>query len=496
MNRKMQFALLAAANLLAGCGGSGSGPNSNQLASDPPVPPIPKSIYYHSLATIGVGEAGVATDLLFVYFDPPSQDPNPHAYIESVTRDGAAAEAEDLKDGQVVELLGKIDGFFGTATLDIQTAVAGPVESVDVAHAWLTVAGQRVHLFGTVGDVVNLAGISVGERITASGYFTADGQIVATRIDRDTEAGPIVLRGVLTENQNHEISIGQLQIDLSSSIREGFPGGSPLPGDAVLVFADQPPVGGILTVQIARYAGGDWINNQPQNAERLSKLVGFVTDSRSTTDFDIAGHAYLPNFCGACNELSRPVPAGTFVATVEQNGAALLDSPVGGSTVLIGPIDSIDLTGASLSVLGFQIQTSPMTRIVQAAESPLDAEALRIDEFNVGDTVTVAGSLRQAPEDFLYARLLALDGQGMRIQADYYDLVVANRAIEFRGRIISTDATTVVTSCYYDACETKDQSWLFSNMTPRYEDYIFWTIDIDPAAVPLRAIAVSVEAHD
>lgn len=247
--------------------------------------------------------------------------------VEAVTLDGQPATLNDLVIGQIVEIHGTRNdsgpmppdptpGPKGTVTIDIHRTIVGPVEAIDPVHFQLTVLGQRVYL--TTGDSLGfatLADVAVGDIVTVSGHFTVDGHIAAERLDHYTGPPLWLLRGVLKELPGNRVGIGELEVDLSSAAREGFPGDAPLSGDAVIVFADGPLVNGVLTANSVRCTGGC------DSARWDTGLIyGLVTAWRSPTDFDIDGRTIQPLSCEC--DTGAPPPVGSLVGVYLDNLAA------------------------------------------------------------------------------------------------------------------------------------------------------------------------------
>ena len=405
--------------------------------------------------------------------------------------DGDFVMVDTVDRGAIIEFL--YDPAAGNTWVDVQHAVIGPVENIDSAHARLTVLGQSVHVtdftawYGLAAQsgVADLDDLGVGNDVTISGYFSAEGEVIATLIQLNAAPGSLLLRGVLASSTNGAFQIGNLELDLSRAYLEGFPGGTPLAGDAVLLAADEEPQGGVLAVHTARYATRDY---QPTNTHLLT---GFVTAVRQNQDFDVGGHRFWSYACDACDaldEAGRKLAKGTFVRVTKPQSSIAdlsLSWTTGDTTSLIGTVESIDAGSGSVTVLGFLVQTSPATYISSDVPPWINTDKLDLTDLAIGDTVTVAGGLLG---DSIVADRLTREGAGARIRM--MDFVLADPALVFMGRSIQTDALTTVLNCGYydDACTAADLSWLFGNSeTPP----VMLIVDVQAAGSQLKATQIT-----
>lgn len=383
--------------------------------------------------------------------------------------DGENQSIDAIQPGAIIEFLS--DPAHGTPRVDLQHTAIGPVEAVDPAHARFTVLGQTVHVTdrtaqsgsGLQAGPVNLGDLAVGDSVAVSGYFAPDGAILATQVERNAEPVPVLLRGVLATDVNGAFHIGGLVLDLSSASREGFPGGTPLAGDTVLLFADQESQNGTLAVRLARYTTKD---HQPAAQEALT---GFVTAVRNNWDFDVGGHGFQTYACDECDaleEAGKQLGSGAFVfVTMNADRVAHLTPgwTTGDTTGLIGTVDAVDADSGSITVLGFPVQTSPATHISSDTQPWVGSDALKLAALALGDTVMVNGGLSGST---IVADTLAPVGAGAQIRAKTFEL--ADPAIVFLGRTIQTDGSTVVFNCQYysDECSASDTATLFGGAEP------------------------------
>lgn len=410
--------------------------------------------------------------------------------VDTVTLDGAAATRAAILQGQLTALRYQNGPTGHTGSIDVRRTVVGPVDSIDAVRAKVSVLGQQIHLIDrSFGDAVDLATLSPGDIVSVSGPISADGQVIATRIDQQSYVGPVLLRGILAAGSNGLFRIGDMQVDLSSAVREGFQGGTPLAGDSVLLFADSAPQGGPLVAQTARYEGGNSYQVVAGQFLHVSELTGFVTATRSKSDFDVAGYTFRPESCASCDTLSEAPAVGAYIRAEIHSGAGSvkLETITAEVDRLTGPVESIDLAGSAITVLGITVRLSPATHIVADNYYLTDPGKLDLADLEVGSTVTIAGGTRQTGGAVLFAGWIGRYGNGVQIMSG--DAIeFDDPSIDFVGRSVLTDATTEITYCNCDDdCSVVDSSWLFGRTDGPPTRL---TIDIDPDQLPLRAMQI------
>lgn len=357
--------------------------------------------------------------------------------IQSVTLDGFPAGAADLKPGQIVEIHGTrhnpaIVSDSAAVGIDIQRAVVGPVEAIDANHWQLTVLGQQVYANGL--SAAGAANVEIGDIVTVYGHVSAAGDVLAELIEPYAGDPLWLLRGVLTEPGAGRIAIGGLAVDLASAAREGFPGGAPLPGDFVLVLADEPPAAGVLTAATVRCLGECAASNW-----RSGSVRGFMTAWRSPTDFDVGGVAIRPTSCDCV--YVTPAIVGSFMDVYLDDGRAWLGTAPStpSRTQLAGTIEAIDSALREIEMLGFHVQASPATQVWD-----FGTYSLLFEDLQVGDPVYVLGA---AVGDAIVAGSIDRDtSASARITS--YDYTLDRPAIGIAGRTVLTDDSTTVRTCY------------------------------------------------
>lgn len=318
--------------LLAACDGNGGG------GAEAPQPP-----------------SSVVTMTPFVTIGPIRHD---YAMWDSaITVNGRPADFEELQFGGEIGVIqgarrykdGQLDSWY-INTVDVRHLVIGPVESIDTDPARLTIMGQTVIVIGgtVVSDVPVSAGgledVQPGDALAVSGFLTASGELVATRIDRRTSGREVLLRGLVAVSNpavsrfrvgGLDVYYGQADIDL-----QNFPNGAPAVGDQVLLRANAAPTDALLDASavafVPRTLGAE------MNAD--VELTGAITRFGSSTDFDVAGVTVRLDCagagCGVDPELLRANAIVRVYGKSDANGGVRAGSIVPlayGDVLLTGP---------------------------------------------------------------------------------------------------------------------------------------------------------------
>jgi len=436
--------------------------------------------------------------------------------IERLSFDGVQVSLPSnfVGAGEIAHVRGTTSGRW---SVDVQHTAIGPIEAIDLERGRIDVLGQHVYVLDQTRTRVSLSpdigAFHVGDFVAVSGSFTADGDIYATHLTHVEPQG-LLLRGILAAGHGGGLRIGDLAVDLSAAVLEGFPASAPLPGDAVLVRANEPMSGGRLIASSARLTSAVWNVGGENGAAKI--LRGFVTASRSPDDFEVGGYRVDLHACD-CAPLTTAPAIGTPIEVWPWPGTQPstpigLNLPTWRSTVIVGPIDSIDAARGSITVLGSTAQVLPATYVVSSPipiwELPTPEEELlmriptpgSLSELAVGDVVALVGGVRNATiGDARNGQLVA--GGVFRMYANASAWlstslrVIDAQTIRFLGQEILTDASTRVSDCTYGPCQDHAPNVLFSGARTQYFPPIL-SIQVNPLARPLRAEAIQIRWQD
>lgn len=476
--------LLALATAACSGGGNG-GSSSGDAGAPPPTPVVTTFVPFVALRPISAGE--------FRYNDEAN-----------ITVDGLPAALEDLHDGEVAMIRGtrlyrdgQLDSV-GIESIDVRHLVIGPVESVEVDRARLSVMEQEVSVEGDtiVDDALvsdgGLGALQPGDTVAVSGFFAESGQIIATRISRRAADSAVQLRGTIFASNpatfrfrvsGFDVYYGQADIDLRD-----FPGGVPQDGDMVLLRSRSAPDHRmLLDADSVAFVPGKLQGAVDTEVE----LVGAITWYESSEIFDVAGlrvHANCtPSACGTNWQSSRNNALVIVVGKADAYGAVQAryarlaeDGPFD----LTAPVGAIDPQAQAFTLLGFQVQSSAFTQFGAAQIGGTSAAS--VDDLRVGDIVTASGTYGGVPGLLVASRINRMPAH------DPYIFVRgqferADPAIIVLGRSILTEPTTTVDQCGSPV----DPRLLFSDT-----GFNILTIGLQaPATDQLKATFVSMYSH-
>jgi hypothetical protein len=213
---KQYFFPLIITSTLAGCGGSSTSPTPSPY---PTVPTSPTS------STTTTEITGVITGFGSVYINGVEYETES---AEVSTDDNAGASETDLQIGMVITLNGEIndDGTTGSASsIHYDEQIKGPLDSIDLISNSLSVLGQTI-LFDDLTSLDNaiLTALIPGDFLEISGFFDADGNLYATRIEKETESSQLKVQGIVEtlDTVNKTFTLSSLTIDYSSAIFDDF----------------------------------------------------------------------------------------------------------------------------------------------------------------------------------------------------------------------------------------------------------------------------------
>ncbi len=477
--------LLAAPMLLTACGGGGGGGGTAPSTLAAAAVSQPRLVNFDYLGSYAGGrtERWVGLRLTACATDPLA------ACVDSVTLDGAPADIGELRDGHIADIHGtRLETVFdstssslrGHVAIDINRTIVGNVEGIDSTYLTLRVLGQQVYVEeSTYFGYPTPYDVAVGDRVAVSGHFTADGRVLATRIEPVPGAPLFLLRGILAVWPGGRQAIGNIEVNLAAAAREGFPGSAPLPGDAVLVLASRPPENGVLTVDTIRCTGecvwAQWDSGW---------VRGLITAWRGPRDFDVDGHAIRLRFC-ECS-YGSPLRPGSYVdislfegnADVARAPSAEVSPQPEPTITLSGPIETIDPAHGALTVRGVRVQVTPATQITPVQETFFES-AMSIGDLKVGDVVTVRGGL-------LLTTVAATSVVKGASTSDFRTTVfsLSRPALEIAGQIILTDGATVNTGCL-------SLDYMFGLYRPGMGGDYWLSVVLRPNTQPPVAAAVS-----
>ncbi len=421
---------------MSGCGGS----NAPVTAPPPPSGGITGSggIAFGSITTFGsIVVNGVHYDTANTTF----------------TIDGNAVTEGDLKVGQVVLIQGTIDDNSTSGTADSVMSddiVTGPVDSINIPLNQLVVMGQLVFVgadtsFDDNISPASLAGLGAGDIVEVSGFFTADGDIGATRIEKKPTGTQFEAHGTVSnlDFANFMFSINGLVVDYSSATLNDFPGGQISDGDFVEAKGASLGGSGQLLADVVELETVGITGDDGDHVE----VEGFITRFVSETDFDVSG-ILITTTGGTVFEGGVAADLGLNIkveveGALDANGvlvAEKVDIRRSKAVRSVAVVDSVDAANDSLVMLGITFSTDELTRFEDKSNANL--RPLTINDINAGEYLEIRGTefpVGSDPRQVL-AALLERDDLDTRTELQGFVESVTNPTLTILGVTIDTSA--------------------------------------------------------
>lgn len=419
-----------------------------------------------------------------------------------ITVDGQPAALDDLHDGEIALIKGSRwyrDGLpsgVSIESIDVRHLVIGPVESVDLDHAQLSVMEQHVSVTGdTIVDdePVSNGGLTVlqpGDAVAVSGFFTESGQIVATRISRRAPDSAVLLRGsiVASNPAAYRFRVGALDVYYGQADIDprDFPSGVPKDGDRVLLRSRAAPGHAMLLDATAVAFVPPTLRAEAGAEVELTGAIR-IYDDESSEIFDVAGlRVNLDCTIGACESNWQSLEDNALVLVVGKVDAdgiiqahyvALVQD---GRFELTAPVEAIETGTQAVISLGFRVQSTMLTQF--GDEQVGGARPGSVEDLRVGDVVTASGTYGGMPGLLVASRIMRVPARDPQVVTFSFER--ADPAVIVLGRSILTRTSTVM-----DNCGTPiDVRRLFAEPRP---DELVIGLRL-PATDPLEAARVSI----
>ncbi len=285
-------ALLGASITLAACGGTSATPEP--VGAPPPPPPVGQN----PTPTTAVGPISSFGSVIVngVRYNTDNAD---------FVINGKSGTQADLAVGSYVTVEASVDSS-GNATaqsVKYNDEVQGPISSIDTVNNRMVVLGQTVIIdantsFDNQITPKSLLGLAVGDVVEISGTSDADGNIIASRVEREPAGSEYEIRGVVSDLDTNAqtFKINQLTIDYSQAVLEDF--GTNTLVNGLLVDAEGTSLNNAdaLIATKVEYEGADGrdddsVGNENDEAE----INGIVTEFSSSSNFKLAGVTIITN---------------------------------------------------------------------------------------------------------------------------------------------------------------------------------------------------------
>ena len=364
-----------------------------------------------------------------------------------ITIDDNPGIESELAVGQVVTVRGTINsnGTTGTAqTLRFDDLVEGPIASINADLGTMVVLGQTVvvnvdTIFGPGIAPASLQGLLQDQVVEISGYFDANGDIVATYVRLEDNPDEFEVTGIAgnVAAATSTLDIRALTVNYSTALMQDFPGGAPENGQLIEAKGAVINAQGQLVATRLQFKGGN--NNF---GDGLVEIEGFVTRFVSATDFDVSGLAVTTN--------ASTVFLNGTAADILPNSKVEVEGQVNASGVLVAKKLEFKLAGIlraeglvdnvqpnQLTVMGVAIQVQATTELKDSSDA--DIRNFSLANVNVGDYVEVRGFGNAS--GFVATRIERDDDRGDRALRGFVT-AVAEPAFEILGVTITTGGGT------------------------------------------------------
>ena len=175
----------------------------------------------------------------------------------TITSDGNIASEADLRQGQIVRVVGTARGTSRTAlTVEYQENVRGDIATIDAIAGTLQVLNQTVQTSAAtrfdIGQGGTLSDLSVGMRVEISAIQAPDGTLHARYVG-SAAAQPLEVTGSIdsVDIGTQTFTLGSLTVDYSQTNLLDVPGGIPAVGVIAEIEATQF-VNGVLVAEFVR----------------------------------------------------------------------------------------------------------------------------------------------------------------------------------------------------------------------------------------------------
>jgi hypothetical protein len=313
----------------------------------------------------------------------------------AITINGSPNHSQsDLRIGMVLTVTGSVDGSGRTGNADTVTYLADAMGLVDQAPGTdgrFMVLGQSVQSQPTTvfAGFITLAQLDAGDYVEVSGFRTADGGLLASRIERKTSVPTVQVQGTTSGTTSTTFALGTLTVDYTvATLKDVPPGGL---ADGLTVVAKGPtPVNGVLQALEVD------VISQSLGSNRNGSLSGSV-EAAAGGSFVLNGQAiFTTSNTQFVNGTAADLAAGSFVKVdVLISGPTIVATKIE-YTVLNAPADvdaDVTATGpASFELLGpGGVTITANAKTQWQDKSSFNLNRMGFADLHVGDHIQVDG---------------------------------------------------------------------------------------------------------
>jgi Domain of unknown function (DUF5666) len=322
----------------------------------------------------------------------------------AIRKNRKAVDQSQLAVGEVARIkasMNQTDGTEDADEVDVEEVVVGPISAIDttagMGMATITVLGQTVKVNAGTSlskSIPDIGSLKAGDVIAVDGLVDSNGDIAATRIDKDNGNSPYQVVGTVSNlDTMHKFKINNLTVDYTGATLTGFTGGAPSNGDVVevqgtMLDSTTSPTPTLTATVVDRQMTDQEEAGNNGNIE----LEGLITTFTSATDFVVGEQKVTTTSSteyrnGTAADLAKDVKvevegtisSGVLTATVvtfEHNGGVELQAQA-------------NVSGGTLTLLGVQVTVNSSTRFEDNSSSAM--AMFNLSNVSTGDTIRVRG---------------------------------------------------------------------------------------------------------
>ncbi|WNC70763.1 DUF5666 domain-containing protein [Thalassotalea psychrophila] len=332
--------------------------------------------------------------------------------------DGSPLNESDLALGMIVKIDGSIndDGLTGVAHHIFYSAeIKGLVEAINLDTRSLIVQGQTVLVNDlTHFDDTNFANLMVGDFVEVNGHFNDNGDLLATRIEKQNDSNDITIKGLIKEldTTNKQFMLGNLTIDYSMASFDNF-------NETDLANNKFVKVEGKLTNLINLTLQADEVKlitfKREDDDEEHSHhhLHGFISNLQDDNSFSIRDINIITNEQTRFRYGDKSSLANDVLVKIkghyDDNNNLVASSIYFVQRIKVkvaGPVDAIDMTSQTITVLGIEFNYNEYTRFNDDTES--DQHDFNIVDISASDYVKIKG-FRNSSGDYFATKIIKKD---------------------------------------------------------------------------------------
>lgn len=365
--------------------------------------------------------------------------------------DDAFGLESDLEVGHIVTVHGTVssDGTASADSIEYDAELKGQITEIDLGAGTITVLGHVVlidddTIFDDSSLVTSIEQLAVGNFVEINGYPMGDGRLLAVRLELESDSGEVEVAGVIgnLDTSTSTFNLNDLVVDYTTAMLEDFDGTLITDGQHVEVEGNSTlgPNGELIAIRVELEHPEDFAIADEFELEGIitavngdgSIVVGGVT---------IAIGADVTVEHGNTSDLAVDVKVQAH-GTVNASGdliAADIEIQHHSSIEVAAPLQSVDATNGTLTVLGIDFHTMSTTQLED--DSALDVPFFGLSDLNMGDWVEVRAYTDEATGEHIATRVERDDAEDLVELEAPIDSVLGDQLLVL-GVIVATTVDT------------------------------------------------------